>query len=191
MLDQLSEKFADKLVKNGIIPESDADVYSYGFFQSVMMGLNITTTLLLGILLHMLAACVMLNLAYIPIRSCAGGDHADSPLKCYVHSTIMIAVLLCIIKYFQITSVVSISLIVFSSLVIWLTAPVESQNNPLDEEERGIFKRRTRIILVIEIAVFGVLLLFGKELAAETTALGIFTESLMLVIGLLKNKNQH
>ena len=50
MLERLSEKFAEKLIHAEIISETDADVYVYGFFQSVMLLLNITTTILLGIL---------------------------------------------------------------------------------------------------------------------------------------------
>jgi putative AIP processing-secretion protein len=63
-----------------------------------MMLLNIVTTLFLGILFQLFVPCILLNLSFIPLRINAGGYHADNPAKCYVNSTIMIAVLLAAIK---------------------------------------------------------------------------------------------
>lgn len=184
MLERLSEKFAGKLVSAGIISEADTDVYVYGFFQAVMLLLNVVTTLLLGIIFQLLIPCILLNLAYIPIRINAGGHHANSPFKCYIHSTIMIAVLLSVIKWIPIHPAVSIALLVISSVVICIFAPVETENNPLDEVEQNIYQKRTRIILVIEIAIILLCLIFSKDQTAATIVLGLFTEGLMLLVGI-------
>ncbi len=184
MLERLSEKFAGKLVSAGIISEADTDVYVYGFFQAVMLLLNVVTTLLLGIIFQLLIPCILLNLAYIPIRINAGGHHANSPFKCYIHSTIMIAVLLSVIKWVPIHPAVSIALLVISSVVIWIFAPVETENNPLDEVEQHIYRKRTRIILIIEIVIILLCLIFSKNQTAATIVLGLFTEGLMLLVGI-------
>ncbi len=184
MLERLSEKFAGKLVSAGIISEADTDVYVYGFFQAVMLLLNVVTTLLLGIIFQLLIPCILLNLAYIPIRINAGGHHANSPFKCYIHSTIMIAVLLSVIKWVPIHPAVSIALLVISSVVICIFAPVETENNPLDEVEQNIYQKRTRIILVIETVIILLCLIFSKDQIAATIVLGLFTEALMLLVGI-------
>ena len=97
MLQTFSEKFAKKLIQAEIIPESDADIYVSGCYQFGMMLLNIVTTIGLGILFRLFLPCVLLNLSFIPIRISAGGHHADSPVKCYVLSTLLIAALLAIL----------------------------------------------------------------------------------------------
>ena len=97
MLQTFSEKFAKKLIQAEIIPESDADIYVFGCYQFGMMLLNIVTTICLGILFRLFLPCVLLNLSFIPIRISAGGHHADSPVKCYVISTLLIAALLAIV----------------------------------------------------------------------------------------------
>ncbi|MFQ9436370.1 MAG: accessory gene regulator B family protein [Ruminococcus callidus] len=61
MLEHLSKRFAGKLICAGIISEADADVYVYGFFQGMMLLLNVITTLLLGILFQQLLLCMLLN----------------------------------------------------------------------------------------------------------------------------------
>ena len=65
----------------------------------------------------------------------------------------MIAVLLAIIKWIPMHHVVSVILLVVSSVVIWILAPVETENNPLDEVEVCVYRRRTKIVLAIELAV--------------------------------------
>ena len=174
MLERLSKKFAGKLISTGIISETDADVYVYGFFQLAMMLLNIVTTLLLGILFQ-------------PIRMNAGGHHADSPMKCYINSTIMIAALLAVIKWIPIHPTISAVLLVLSGIVTWILAPVETENNPWNDAEKLAYRRRTRVILVIEAIIFAISLIFMKNWVSETIMLGIFSESLMLLMGALRN----
>ena len=187
MLEHLSEKFAGKLVHAGVISETDADVYVYGFFQGMMLLLNVITTLLLGILFQQLRLCILLNAAYIPNRISAGGHHADSPFRCYINSTNMIAILLAVIKWIPINPIASVILLVVASIVIWILAPVETENNPLDDTEQYVYRKRTRIVLGIEAAASIFSLIFLKEQIAATIVLGLSTEAWMLIIGVAMN----
>lgn len=82
----------------GLFPKQMQMYIHMDFFQSFMILLNIVMTFFLGILFQLVIPCILLTLSYIPIRINAGGHHADSPMKCYINSTIMIAVLLAVIK---------------------------------------------------------------------------------------------
>lgn len=186
MLERLSEKFVGRLIRNGIISETDADVYVYGFFQLVMMLLNIATTIVLGVLFKLLLPCILLNISYIAIRTSAGGHHAGSPMRCYVNSTIMISVLLAIIKWIPFQRAVSVAMLAAASIFIWVTAPVETENNQLDETERSVHRRRTRVILIIEIVAFAICMILGENRICKIIALSVFTESVMLVAGILQ-----
>lgn len=186
MLERLSEKFVGKLINAGIISETDADVYMYGFFQLVMMLLNIVTTIVLGALFKLMLPCILLNISYIAIRTSAGGHHAGSPMRCYINSTIIISVLLAIIKWIPFQRAVSVVMLAVASIFIWITAPVETENNQLDETEKSIYRRRTRAILIIEIVAFGICMILGKNQVCKIIALGMFTESVMLLAGILQ-----
>lgn len=187
MLERLSQKFAGKLISSGMISETDADVYMYGFFQLAMMLLNIVTTLLLGVLFQLLIPCILLNLSYIPLRMNAGGHHASSPMKCYINSTIMIAALLAVIKWVTIHPAVSAVLLILSGIVIWILAPVEAENNPWNDIEKLTYRKRTRVILVIEAIVFLIFLFLTQYWISKTIMLGILTESVMLLVGAFIN----
>lgn len=175
-----------KLIGSGIISEADADVYVYGFFQLVMMLLNIATTILLGVSFKLLLPCILLNISYIAIRTSAGGHHAGSPMRCYINSTIMISVLLAIIKWIPFQRAVSVVMLAAASIFIWITAPVETENNQLDEMEKSVHRRRTRAILIIEIIAFAICMILGENQICKIIALSVFTESVMLVAGILQ-----
>ena len=99
MLEKLSERFTEKLVSLGIVQKEDAEIYSFGFFQLFMMLINVVTTIFLGVVFRQFWQCLLLNASYIPIRMCAGGHHASSPVKCYLSSTVMIAGLLVLVRW--------------------------------------------------------------------------------------------
>lgn len=187
MIERLSEKFVGKLISVGIISETDADVYLFGFFQLVMMLLNIVTTIVLGVLFELLLPCILLNVSYIAIRTSAGGHHADSPMRCYVNSTIMISVLLAVIKWITFQRTVSVIMLAVAIIFIWITAPVETENNQLDETEKSVHRKRSRIIMIIETIVFAICMILGKNQVCKIIALGMFTESVMLLAGILQN----
>lgn len=187
MLEQLSKKFAWKLIDAGIIAEEDADVYIYGFFQACMMLLNIVTTLSLGMIFQLLIPCIVLNATFIPLRINAGGHHADCPVKCYINSILKITVLLAIIKWVSIYPVILFLLVIITAIVNIIFAPVETPNNPLDEKETVVYRKRTMIILAIEVVLFFLSLLFLETWISKTMALGMISECLLVVLGVLNN----
>ncbi len=183
MIEKLSERFTIKLINAELISEEDAEIYAYGFFQFCMMLLNIVTTVFLSIIFQLLVPCIILNMAFIPLRMNAGGHHADSPLKCYINSTIMISSLLAIIKWIPVSPIISVIIVLISCIVNITFAPVEAENNPLDETEKSVYRKRTILILIIETIVFLISLFIFDKWVAETIALGMFTESLLIIMG--------
>lgn len=187
MLGRLSQRFADKLVGFGIISESDIEIYVFGFYQIVMLLLNVVTTLILGVAFRLIVPCIILNIAYIVIRISAGGYHADSPVKCYIYSTLMIAVLLSVIKWIHIPNTVLASMLVISGIVIVILAPVETENNPLDEIEKKVYRKRSLIVLSLEILACIFLQIISKKWVVQIIVLGLFAECIMLIAGAIKN----
>ena len=185
MLQTFSEKFAKKLIQAEIIPESDADIYVFGCYQFGMMLLNIVTTIGLGILFRLFLPCVLLNLSF------AGGHHADSPVKCYVLSTLLIAALLAILKWVSVSLLAAWILILAASAVLLWLAPVETENNPLDETEVRVYRRRTRIVLGIELLAALLATLLHRNFLVTIIGFGLLTASFMLVVGACANLKQH
>ena len=188
MFAKTAKQLVVHLEENRIIKSDDRELYVYGFNQGLTILLNLVTTLGIGLLFDSTVQLVVFMVAYIPLRSYAGGYHARTPLKCYMISIIMlIAVsicLRCIVLnhwWYWILVVLSIILIVFLS-------PVEDKNNPLDEIEATVYRKRAIIITMVEVVLsilFGILHI-SNLLSAMSFVFIIM--SAMLVVGCVKNK---
>ncbi len=188
MFAKTAKQLVVHLEENQIIKSDDRELYVYGFNQGLTILLNLVTTLGIGLLFDSTVQLVVFMVAYIPLRSYAGGYHARTPLKCYMISIIMlIAVsicLRCIVLnhwWYWILVVLSIILIVFLS-------PVEDKNKPLDEIEATVYRKRAIIITMVEVVLsilFGILHI-SNLLSAMSFVFIIM--SAMLVVGCVKNK---
>lgn len=190
MIEKITRAYVGKLVEHGVISNNDADVYMYGFYQTVMFLVNIITTTFIAVLFHQFIPCLLLNLFYIPIRMCAGGYHASTPLRCYVISVCMIIGLLFVIRWINFSYITSWMIIMFSCIGIIIMSPVETTNNPLDNDEVLVYKKRTYIVLTFEIimSLLFTYLLYDQFL--EIVSLALITELGMLLIGKLCLQNK-
>ena len=183
MIEKISNKFIQLLKREDVISENDTDVYAYGLFQLLMMCLNIGTTVLVGILFKAFIPCLVLNIFYIPLRVNAGGFHAKTPFRCYLYSTAIMASLLLIIRYVPISFIASIVLFIISSAIVWMFAPVSTVDDPFDEIEKTVYKKRTRIVLISEAVFYVLSLIFLKCWLSKAIALAVGTEAVMLLLG--------
>ena len=117
------------------------------------MLLNILTALFIGILFGETLQIILFMLAYIPLRSYAGGWHSRTPLRCYIFSVIMLIVVSVGMKYLYMAEWVYYVILAAAASVVLILASVEDRNKPLDEIEHKIYKRRTVIITAAELII--------------------------------------
>ncbi len=87
----ISHKIGDNLVRSNVIKEEDAEIYIYGINQIFVSVLNVSSALIIGLILGMFLESIIFMAAYIPLRSFAGGYHAKTPLRCYFTSLTIIS----------------------------------------------------------------------------------------------------
>lgn len=190
MLAGAGQRFSDWLVGNGTIKAEDKGIYAYGAEIGLASILNFITTLAIGYAFGMVWATVVFLVAYVPLRSYAGGYHASTHLRCGFFFAAMIAVVLGILSYMPVSWYrgVAIFATIVSTLIIAKLAPVEDKNKPLDEAERIVYADKTGHVLSVEIFVAIILLLFGIEYTAAVLGLTMASVSCVLVLGAIKNK---
>lgn len=182
------KKYSDKLVTNKVIEAEDKELYAFGLQQSLLILVNVLTTIVIGIIFGMILESVLFLVSYIPLRSFAGGYHSKTSLRCYLFSLTLTIVVLAVIKYIIWTNIMIIAMLIIASVIILLLAPVEDSNKPLDQAEISIYKRRSRTLLAAEISVTIVLLFFGLEKIPISISVSILFLSMMLIMGAIKNK---
>lgn len=189
MFYQASQRIAKKLVQNSTISSENKAIYQYGIQQGFTIGLNILTTFVIGLVFQMVIESFLFLAVYIPLRSFAGGAHAKTANRCYVYSTIMIIATLLVIKFFPFGIFICSCLSLISGVIIFLLAPIETTNKKLDESEKRVYKKRARIILVIELVIQFLITLTSWRNAAMCFSLAFVSLSLVMLAGIIKNKH--
>lgn len=190
---QISAKIADLLIENNIIEKNDKNVFIYGIDYMLSSILHIVTTLAIGALFGMFLESVVFLISYMPIRQYAGGFHASTPTRCYFSSIIITTVVLYIIGLPIWSDIVILFFLAVASLIIFLLAPVEDKNKPLDDKEKIVYKHRTDTVLVALIAV-ALISFFILKPFCISVVVSEMTLSFMLILGTIKNymiKNEH
>ena len=191
MFDRFTDRQMEKLLSKKVIPPDDEEIYRYGLQQGMIMLLNLATMILLGLLFHRLLECFIFVVAYIPLRSFAGGYHATTPVRCYLLSIIMICTVLWVMGWIACDGLICACLIILSGgLILWLV-PVEDKNKPLDRLERVVYRRRAQRIVVMEIIISAFAVFFQWQELRNCLLLVMISMAVMLLLGMWKNKLNH
>ena len=163
------------------------ELYIFGVNQFLNMLLNILTALFIGILFGETLRIILFMLAYVPLRSYAGGWHSRTPLRCYIFSVIMLIVVSIGMKYLSVAEWIYYVILAVATLIVFVLSPVEDRNKPLDEIEYKVFKKRTMLITAAELTVALLLKLLTLDNLFVAVIYSFVVLSLMLVSGKVKN----
>lgn len=187
MLHRISTALVKRLEEFGITSESNRDVYLFGMHQILLLLINLMSMTAIGILFHQLWQCLLYMVLFIPLRIYAGGFHACSPYRCYFYSIGCIIIAMLLVRFDCLGFLFCGILSTFCGIVIFLLAPVEDHNKPLEDVEIIHYRVRTQIVLVVE----GMLLIVFESLDWRTGTVSITlafsTMCLLLLIGKAKN----
>ena len=184
---KICEKITENLAANGIIAYEDKALYTYGLKQGSLIFLNIITTAIVGLIFNVLWQCFVFLLAYVPLRSYAGGYHARTQLRCYLFSIALMIIVSIMIKYIYWNELSIMILTLISSGVILRIAPIADPNKPLDQKEEQVYKRKSRLILLFEIFLMCIFINLSNIQISICIMLSTTMLSIMLLISYVKN----
>lgn len=188
MFKKVASHIADQLEENGIVKSEDKSLYSYGLQQGFTMLLNFSTTLILGFVFGKVVQSILFTALYMPIRRFAGGFHAKTPVQCYIYSTVMTAVVLWLTQLLDRYVCILIFLSAFGAITIALLSPVEDIHKPLEWVEQCVYRRKSLLILMLEIVIVIISLLLKLHSILSVTALTLFSTGILVVLGKIKNR---
>ena len=183
MLENLSLKISQKMIKYDIISKADEEVYSYGIYQFIMLLLNLVTSFLLGLLFQLLIPCIILNISYILIRINAAGYHADTHFKC--KATMFICSFAVIFISVIIEDIYSLWIHIFllaSYLIsVIIFAPIEHKNLPMTVEKRK-HNRIISIVTAVMLTIVNILGYYNFKKISLVASLTLFVIAVLLII---------
>ena len=173
----------DQFIKNDIISSDDKELYSYGLHQGMILLLNIITTILIGLAFGMAWQSFVFMIAYIPLRSYAGGYHAKTQIGCYFISVLLIITALLGIRYIPWTITICLIVVLSAGGIIFFASPVENINKPLcSTEEKIAYKKKMRIILFILLGMIFLFWFINRNISI-CLAMVLIILSIMIIFG--------
>ena len=187
MFSSIAEKITMHLEANNAFKSEDRAIYRYGIQQGLSIMLNLSTTLLLGIVTGMIWESIIFLAAYMLLRRYAGGFHAKTPARCYIYSSAMVLFALLGIKYVFDSILISICMFIVGSLIIFLFSPIEDKNKPLDAAEQLVYQKRTRFYLIVEVVLDITMMSLGFKMLYEPISISLFCIGILVALGKVKN----
>ncbi|MBQ4530920.1 MAG: accessory gene regulator B family protein [Lachnospiraceae bacterium] len=186
MLNRVTEHIVTYLVQQGVIESEQREIYFYGFHRGFVDGINIISLILISLFFGQLLEAVVFIIAFRLLRSYAGGYHAKTQWHCYFLTMFTIVTALSIIKYINVSMIVSVALWMLSGVIIFLWSPVEAENKPLDEIEIRIYGKKAKLIFLMETICFLVSLACNWISMYESILLAVICTSMSLVVANVK-----
>ena len=181
MLKKVAKKISNWLVVCGEIAIEDKKLYEYAAFNLIFTSIPIGLFLLFCIINKLLINGIIIVFTTLIIRRYAGGYHARKPIVCVCVSSFMMLSNLYISLYLSNVYIQS-SIIIFSTIILWILSPIDSANRRLDEDEKRYSKRIIRRILSFTIGAYIVLLFFSKIQWTCCLCLSVFVSAVLQII---------
>ena len=82
----------------------------------------------------------------------------------------------------SVINIITITVSLISVVCIWIMSPLDTENNPLSDKEKVVYRRVARIISLLVFMMFIVFLILGKYNIALSVGLGIFMSVVVLIM---------
>lgn len=146
-------------------------------------------TLLMGCIFQVFFQSIVFLVCFIVLRKYAGGYHADTQNRCYVISTVIIAVALLAIRYTQAgnNNVIFIFLQSLNFVLLWFLVPVDNKNHCLEQWEKERYGKKAKKRLIYMYALSIILYFFAMSNIAVAVGVSNLTVGGCAIAGKIKN----
>lgn len=189
MISSLSSIITEALYKSQVIAEEDKELYTYGFFVLLSKGLFFLVSALFGWMLGVLWESIVFYIMFSMLRSYAGGFHASKESVCTCCTTASLFLSSLSILYMQRigNSIIPFCILAVCGAVVYLLAPLDSEDKPLTRAEMVLYRQKTRAIdiIIVIISIVGLCLHLPAILHAASISMAL--ECVLLVLGKVKS----
>lgn len=149
--------------------------------------LGIVLTVTIGIGFKQVGEALLLWLLLFPLRKNAGGYHAATKTRCLFVSAVILIIAFMFLAVVEGTMIIYGVCAMVAGCVIWFLAPVDNLSKKLDAVECKVYRRRTRIVLGVEGAIFILALCLKWALVAKMITIAYLIVSICLFMGLVNS----
>lgn len=189
MYKKFSNYATNALITHEIVKKNDRELYEYSFEVFISTAAILLTMLILSIVFDKELFSLLFVMGFAITRKVSGGYHAKNHRNCYFATIVNYILFILIITKIQydVIHLLQYALLMLSTILISLFAPVEDLNKPLNADEKRKYRSRSIIfILTTDIILF--FFIFHKFFQYEVLSLiiGVFSVAFYLILGKTK-----
>lgn len=174
----------EKLYNSNVIGEEDLDVYRFGLELLIGTIAKAIGLIAIAIITGLVKEVIVFTVFFSGLRLQAGGFHAKTIAGCFIGTVLMFFSSIFLIRLMPTKYMypyILLSLVISTSLV-FVYAPVENENRPLDAEEKRIYRYRSILTVIAGSAIILLLAYLKEEFIYISTiaSTGFLLESLSL-----------
>lgn len=189
----LSKKITYAFLKKGMISNQNKEIYQYGFeilLSTLIYSLVFFST---SILTQTIVPSLVFLIGFFIIRTISGGYHANTYIKCHILSIVNHLTFIIVFKYLfgLLPPQLFVVILIISSIVVFLCAPIEHPNKPFIKNERRRFKCLSRLYSTVVIIISIIFLVFPEQLLKEyffSYTFGTFSAVVSIVVAKINYK---
>ena len=192
MINKLSNKIAWFFFTNELIAEKeDIEVYAYGLEMLIPPIIEIGIVIAISLYIRQFLPTLAFLIAFIPIRTYAGGYHAKTHFRCFlvllgVYCFVLAAVYMTpvwLLKWLMLFSIIT------SIATIYLLAPIENRNKPVsDELKKECRKNSLSIVIYQSVFIFALISETVQSSTLYSYCLGLLSAAISLIAVNIKYK---
>lgn len=185
MIQNLAKKIGYFMICFGM-PEENYKIYVYSIECLLNLFISDILLILLGIFTHHLIEIIIWDISFMPLRRQIGGYHANSHFGCICASIFIGGICLICNHFWSSFPIVGYLCLLFLFPVIVKLTPVLHPNHPVTKKQIQR-AHQTGIFLFLLETVISFLFLFFYPFCTWCIISGIFSASVLCIVGYFKN----
>lgn len=188
MIQKMASACAKNIIALGRLHDINESVLRFGceLILTSLFGLMILIGL--SALIGHPFAWVFFVIGFAPIRTSAGGYHADTHASCYIITSLMFLASAISVYFLEWNRYSYLAISVFSAILIGIMAPLAATNKPLSAKRYRSNRIRCQFIVCANVGltvIFAVLNWVREEISLYYV--GVFFAAASLIMGKIKN----
>lgn len=182
MMKKIIGYISNSMVNDGIILESEQDIYDFGIECLLLKLIHYISYITIAVMMRQVFDLFVMACAFYPLRVNAGGYHAKTRIGCYFVSCLTVFSGLMIYRQHFSDKVYFICWIA-ASIIIYLNAPLDNEGKIMSRSEVEYYKKKTRVVIIVLGVLIGGIWELNKDYIGKMlicgiviSAIAIFTE---------------
>lgn len=180
----MTDRITVLLVKDENISEEDMEIIRYGMDCMLSKLINILLPLPVVLCMGFEKEYLLFLVLFGILRPKVGGYHADTKMKCSILSYLMI---MAVMIGTRIWNAHNILFILLAEGVIYILAPVDTENKRLGKEDKRYYRKIYAGWLVLINVVLVISLYMGYTMYANVVQMTLVCLVMLLAMGIVKN----